>query len=234
MLRSLTPASQLGSGTITKDVDRLRGVSRLVDSIRKTTEYGRNEEIYGEYTGAEYWYCVVSGVVRQYVILGDGRRRIVDFLMPGDFFGFRPRHRDFFAADAILPKTIVSSYPRLQLELIVDSEPPLGRLLLEIASESISRSQGRLLIVGRVTAREKVRAFLSAMAKRSFDPSEETVVLPMSRYDIADYLAISVETVSRALSELTRRGSIKHASTRRIRVLKQPYLKERASKQSAA
>ena len=88
-----------------------------------------------------------------------------------------------------------------------------------MAFESISRSQARLLILGRVTAREKVHAFLDEMAHRSFDGRTNAVVLPMSRYDIADYLAISVETVSRALTELKRRGTIRTAGTRRIQML---------------
>jgi CRP-like cAMP-binding protein len=118
----------------------------------------------------------------------------------------------------------VAAYPRQKLELIADSDPRLGRRIRDMAIESISRSQGRLLILGRVTAVEKVRGFLDEMMQRSFDQREEVVVLPMSRYDIADFLGISVETVSRALTELKRRGSIKPTSTRRIQMVNRPRL----------
>jgi CRP/FNR family transcriptional regulator, nitrogen fixation regulation protein len=208
--------------------DCLYGLSPLVDSARRVSAYRRNQEIHGGDEGAEYWYCLLSGAARKYLLLADGRRRIVDFLMPGDYFGFRGRHQEFLAAEAIAPGTNVASYPRHRLETIADSDPQLGRRVREIAFESISRSQARILILGRVTALEKVRAFLDEMKQRSFDQSDGTVVLPMSRYDIADYLAISVETVSRALSELKRRGNIKPASTRRIRFMNPTPLMARA------
>jgi CRP-like cAMP-binding protein len=200
-------------------VDLLHGVSARVDSLRKLLAYRRNQQIYGTDGGTENWYCVLSGAVRTSILLADGRRRIVDFQMSGDFFGFRARHNDSFAAEAIVPGTRVACYPGHALGMIADSNTLLSRRMREIALESISRSQARLLILGRVTALEKVRGFLEEMAQRSFDQREQAIVLPMSRYDIADYLAISVETVSRALTELKRRGSIKPASTRCIRMI---------------
>jgi CRP-like cAMP-binding protein len=221
-LRSL-PRPEQGTAETAKHPDTLRGISPLVDSIRKVASYQRNQDIYRATGSAEHWYCLLSGAVRKYLLLVDGRRRIVDFLMPGDFFGFRPCHPEFFATEAIVPGTIVACYPRQRLEMIADSDPRLGRRIRELAFESISRSQARLLILGRVTALEKVRGFLDEMAQRSFDQSDEAVVLPMSRYDIADYLAISVETVSRAMTELKRRRIIKSASTRRIQLMNRPY-----------
>lgn len=218
MLRSLSKPEQ-GPAEVSGSHDRLCGVSPVVDSLRKIGAYRRNQEIYSGTDGFEYWYCIISGAARKYALLADGRRRIVDFLMPGDFFGFRSRHNEFFASEAIVTGTTVARYPRQRMELAADSDPRLGRRIREIAFDSISRSQARLLILGRVTAIEKVHAFLDEMVQRSFDRSEATVVLPMSRYDIADYLAVSVETVSRAWTELKRRGTIRPASTRRIRVI---------------
>jgi CRP/FNR family transcriptional regulator, nitrogen fixation regulation protein len=205
-------------------VDLLHAVSARADSLRRLLAYRRNQQIYGTGEGAEYWYCLLSGAARTSILLTDGRRRIVDFLMPGDFFGLRARHRDSFVAEAIVPGTCVACYPRHALEMIADSNALLGRRMREIALESTSRSQARLLILGRVTALEKVRGFLEEMAQRSFDQREQAIVLPMSRYDIADYLAISVETVSRALTELKRRGSIKPASTRCIRMMSRSHV----------
>lgn len=222
MLSSL-PLRQLGSASLPTNRDFPCGISPRADSTRKVLAFRRNQEIYGTNAGPEKWYCVLSGAARKYLLLPDGRRRIVDFLMPGDFFGFRARHQEFFAAEAIVHETTVACYPREALEMIADSDTEIARRIRELAFDTISRAQGRLLILGRVTALEKVRGFLDEMAQRSFDKSEETVVLPMSRYDIADYLAISVETVSRALTELKRRGSIKPASTRRIRMMRTPF-----------
>lgn len=209
----------------TQNPDLLYGISARADSLRKVRAYRRNQKIYSADEDIQNWYCLLSGAARKYILLADGRRRIVDFLMPGDFFGFRARHNDAFAAEAIIPGTNVASYPRQGLEIAADADVILARRIRDIALESISRSQARMLILGRVTALEKVRGFLEEMAQRSFDQREEAVVLPMSRYDIADYLAISVETVSRALTELRRRGSIKPASTRRIRMTNRSHPK---------
>jgi CRP-like cAMP-binding protein len=202
-----------------KNIDPVRGLSALADSARRVFSYHRDQEIYGPAGGEAHWFCVLSGAGRKYVLLADGRRRIIDFLLPGDFFGFRARHEAFFAADVITAGTEVARYPRRGVEAAADSNPRLARQIRELAFESISRSQARLLILGRVTAREKVHAFLDEMTHRSFDGRANAVVLPMSRYDIADYLAVSVETVSRALTELKRRGAIRAAGTRRIEIL---------------
>jgi CRP/FNR family transcriptional regulator, nitrogen fixation regulation protein len=199
--------------------DRIRGLSVLADSTRRILSYDREQEIYGPTRAEDHWFCVLSGAARKYVLLADGRRRIIDFLLPGDFFGFRAQHEQVFVADAITAGTELARYPRRSIEMAADSNPPLSRQICELAFESIWRSQARLLILGRVTAREKVQAFLDEMAHRSSDGDANAVVLPMSRYDIADYLAISVETVSRALTELKRRGAIRAAATRRIQVL---------------
>jgi CRP/FNR family nitrogen fixation transcriptional regulator len=107
---------------------------------------------------------------------------------------------------------------------VADTDPRLGRRLRDIVFEAVARSQARLLILGRVTALEKVGAFLIEMGQRSFDRNQQAIVLPMSRYDIADYLAISVETVSRALTELQRRGMIRYVGTRRIRLVDREQL----------
>jgi CRP-like cAMP-binding protein len=201
-----------------ESVDPLRGLSTLADSARRISSYHRDQEN-GPTAPDEHWFCVLSGAARKYVLLADGRRRIIDFLLAGDFFGFWAQHEAFFAADAIVAGTEVARYPRRGVEAAADSNPRLGREIREQAFASISRSQARLLILGRVTAREKVHAFLDKMAHRSFDRRANAVVLPMSRYDIADYLALSVETVSRALTDLKRRGTIRAAGTRRIQIL---------------
>jgi CRP/FNR family transcriptional regulator, nitrogen fixation regulation protein len=200
-------------------LDAICSLSPKVDSIRGFASYERGEEIYSGTDSSEYWYCVISGAARKYALLCDGRRRVIDFLLPGNFFGFQTRHKEFFATEAIVAGTIVTRYPTRKLDMLADADPRVGRRTREIVCEAIARSQARLLILGRVTALDKVGAFLIEMAHRSFDRNQQAVVLPMSRYDIADYLAISVETVSRALTELKRRGIIRYIGTRRIRLL---------------
>jgi len=181
--------------------------------------YRRGQEVIGHVESGDYWYCVLKGAVREYAILAEGRRRIVDFLLPGDFFGFPTSHRNFFAADAVSEGTVLARYPRRSLEQAADANPQISTQLREIAFEALWRSQVRLLILGRVTANAKVSSFLIEMAERSFDARDQTVLLPMSRYDIADYLAISVETVSRALTVLDQCGAIRFADRHRLQIL---------------
>jgi CRP/FNR family transcriptional regulator, nitrogen fixation regulation protein len=210
-------------------MERMRAASRpagtqtdplqVVARLYSAKSYRRGQEIYGAGEPADFWYHLLSGSARKCAILADGRRRIVDFLMPGDFFGFRARHERSFAVEAISHGTTAGTYPRHRIEAAADTDPALGRRIREIAFESIARSQARVLITGRVTALEKVGSFLVEMGNRSFDRSEQTVVLLMSRYDIADYLGLSVETVSRALSSFKQRGAIRFVGPHRVRLV---------------
>lgn len=175
----------------------------------------RGDLIYGRDDPVECWYSIVSGMARKSTVFQDGRRRIVDFLMPGDFFGFSSRELRYFDVEAVTDDTVVATYARPEIERLAAVELDVNRLVRDLACESISRLQTRILILGRVTALKKVGAFLVEMADRSCSRPELPVVLSMSRYDIADYLALSVETVSRAITHLQRRGRIalhgKHA-----------------------
>jgi CRP-like cAMP-binding protein len=188
-----------------------------VACLRSIMSYRRGQTIYGERDPADFWFHLISGAARKYALLADGRRRIVDFLMPGDLFGFGIRDSHFFAAEAITPGTVIACYPRRAMETAADTDPALGRRLREIAFEAIYRSQARVLTTGRVTSLQKVGSFLVEMSHRSFDPVDKTVFLPMSRYDIADYLGLSVETVSRALTEFKHCGAIQFVDPHHVR-----------------
>ena len=194
------------------------GIASL-SSIRVISSYAKAEPIYSGLNPADHWYCVLAGAARKYTVLSDGRRRIVDFLLPGDYFGFRDRHHHYFAADALLDGTMVARYPLRSIEAAADRDPRLSREIREIVFDTISRSHARLLILGRVRSVEKVAAFLAEMAERCLDRREHTVVLPMSRYDIADYLALSVETVSRALTRLRHERAIRFVDKHHIAIL---------------
>src|SRR5690606_33967987 len=115
--------------------------------------------------------------------------------------------------------TEVARYPRGNIERLADFDPRVGRLIREAAFEAISRSQARIPILGRMNARERVGAFLIEMAERSRPAAPDVVVLSMSRYDIADYLGLAAETVSRTLSDLLQSGAIQFEGMRRVRIL---------------
>src|ERR1700679_2515028 len=115
------------------------------------------------------------------------RRQIVDFLLPGDLFGF---HTGDCSVECVVANTMVVRYPRREMESLMEANPQLARGVREFAFESIDRMQSRIILLGRSRAMERVCEFLLEMAYRVQIESLETVSLPMSRYDIADYLAI--------------------------------------------
>ena len=191
-----------------------------------TMRYGRGEEIYAPDDPAEHWYRMIAGMARKCAIKADGRRQIVDFLLPGDFFGLVTRHEHRFAVEAVLNGTEVARYPRGKIERLADFDARIGRRIREAAFEAISRSQSRMLILGRMSASEKVGAFLVEMAERSRPGAPEAVALAMSRYDIADYLGLAAETVSRTLSELRQSGAIRLEGAHRVRILDRAALEQ--------
>jgi CRP-like cAMP-binding protein len=189
------------------------------DCLAATTRYRRGQEVYAPEDPAEHWYRVISGMARKCAIKADGRRQIVDFLLPGDFFGLITRHQHRFAVEAVTDGTEVARYPRGKIERLADFDPRVGRLIREAAFEAISRSQARMLILGRMSAQEKVGAFLMEMAERSRAGAARGLVLAMSRYDIADYLGLAAETVSRTLSDLRQGGAIRFEGAHRVRII---------------
>jgi CRP-like cAMP-binding protein len=196
-----------------------RHTLEALDSLAVRTRFRSGQEICGARRPADAWHRVISGVARRCVVRADGRRQIVDLLLPGDFFGFTARAEYGFAVEAVMEGTLIAAYPRRRVEMLADTDPQLGRELREISFQILSRLQAQLLIVGRVTALEKVGSFLLEMAARLSDGPADRVVLPISRYDIADYLAVSVETVSRSLTDLKQRGMIALSGRRQVRIL---------------
>jgi len=199
---------------------------RCLDAIAVPTTYRRGQEVCGECRPAEHWYCVIAGAARRCALRADGRRQIVGLLLPGDFFGFTASNEYEFTVEAIVEGTVIAGYPRRRAELLVDSSPELARELRQVAFEVIARLQAQLLTLGRITAIEKVGSFLLDIARRSARGREDSVALPVSRYDIADYLAVSVETVSRSLTDLKQRGVIKFSGTRTLKIVDPEALEE--------
>jgi CRP-like cAMP-binding protein len=189
------------------------------DCLAATSRYRRGDEVYAPEDPAEHWYRVMSGMARKCAVRADGRRQIVDFLLPGDFFGLITKHQHRFAVEAVTDGTEVARYPRGKIERLADFDPRIGRLIREAAFEAISRSQARMLILGRMSAQEKVGAFLMEMAERSRAGAAQGLVLAMSRYDIADYLGLAAETVSRTLSDLRQGGAIRFEGAHRVRII---------------
>jgi CRP/FNR family nitrogen fixation transcriptional regulator len=199
---------------------------KSLDRFAVITTFHRSQEICSQGRPADNWYCVVSGAARRCVIRLDGRRRIVDLLLPGDVFGLVAGDEYDYTIEAVAEGTVVASYSRWRVEMLADSDPRLAREIREVAFAALARLQAQLLILGRVTALEKVGSFILEMATRLSAERGNSIALPMSRYDIADYLAVSVETVSRSLTDLKHRGVIKLSGTRGVRIVDRDALEE--------
>jgi CRP/FNR family transcriptional regulator, nitrogen fixation regulation protein len=174
--------------------------------------YRRNEEIFGEGEPAEYIYKILSGSVRSYKLLTDGRRQINGFYLPGDTFGLELGPDHCSSTEAVEDCTVlVVKRSTLLKGAERDSEIAWSLLSLTVADLKRSRSHGLLLIK---SAQERIAAFLLEMAERV--AGNGAVELPMSRQDIADYLGLTIETVSRTLTQLVDSSTIQLMASRRI------------------
>jgi CRP/FNR family transcriptional regulator, nitrogen fixation regulation protein len=200
-------------------------LSRL-DEFAAIVKCHRDQEI-SNYSGpAGHWYYVIVGAVRRCTIRSDGRRQIVDLMLPQDFFFVLDSKREE-TIEAIAEETVLASYPGGRVELLAERDRKFARELREVAFQSLIRTQKQLMILGGVTAVEKVGAFLLSLDGRASDRRGQ-VELPVTRYDIAEYLAVSVETVCRAMTDLQQRGVITLAGTRTVKILNRSALQERA------
>ncbi len=177
--------------------------------------FDRNIEIYGEDEPAEYVYKVVSGAVRSYKLLSDGRRQIGAFHLPGDIFGLEVGDDHRFTAEAIADCVILVAR-RSAIIAHAARDPEMARALWAVTAGDLERAQDHLLLLGRKNAQERVATFLLEMAARESSATE--VELPMSRQDIADYLGLTIETVSRTLTQLEGEAAIEIPTSRRIRL----------------
>jgi CRP/FNR family transcriptional regulator, nitrogen fixation regulation protein len=166
-------------------------------------QYNKGTEIYGEAEPADYIYQVADGSVRSYKLLSDGRRQIGAFHLVGDIFGLEngPVHR--FTAEAIFDTT-VRLMKRCSLENVAERDAFVTLDLLNMTTSNLQHAEDHMLLLGRKTSLERVAAFLLEMDRRL--TATGVLALPMSRRDIADYLGLTLETVSRALSYLHGKG----------------------------
>ena len=161
--------------------------------------------------------CISSGAVRKFALRPNGQRQIIDIAFAGDFLGFAPVDPAFFL-EAISNDTRIISFNRAQIDGLVIRFPAVAVLMQQCAVNVIRRLEHHLLIQSRITAREKVAAYLAEISRRVSTSGTNAIVLPITRYDIADHLGIAVETVSRTMTILCRRGSIALKTPRSVEI----------------
>lgn len=181
--------------------------------VGATKSFGRDQAIYGEGDRADLVYKVITGAVRAFRVLADGRRQISDFYLPGDVFGVELDAERRSGAEA-LGETVLLIARRSA----VAEQPEQGQRLWRYAMRQLRRSQDQVLTLGRRSATERVASFLIDLAERLGGGGD--VDLPMSRQDMADYLGLTIETVSRTVSQLQGSGLIRLTGCRHVRLMR--------------
>jgi CRP/FNR family transcriptional regulator len=187
------------------DKAELRGLEHLGRHVH----FSSCETVFAQEEMTTSFYNLLEGVMRLYKLLPDGRRQIVGFALPGDFLGMTTSARHSFSADAIGP-VAVCRFSRTSFARFIEDKPHLLRRINELAVRELSQAQDHMVLLGRRSAEEKVATFLIGWRDRLaqlWSPSK-MVPLQMSRQDIADYLGLTIETVSRTFTKLERDGVI--------------------------
>ena len=196
-------------------------VSHAIEVTGSLTSFPRGMEIFAEEEPAEYVYKVVIGAVRFSKLLADGRRQIGAFYLPGDIFGLETDDAHAFSAEATTDSQILV-VRKSRFLARATQEPLLLRQLRTRTMEHLQRAQSHMLLLGRKNAQERVAAFLLDLADRQ--DASSTLDLPMSRQDIGDYLGLTIETVSRTITQFERDGLIAIETPRHIRLRRRSAL----------
>ena len=206
-----TPASAIAKGAA-QPTDPLAGIGAVI-------AVPANGTIHAEGDAATQCYRVLSGLVRVSKLTADGRRQIVRFLLPGDMLGLEARSVHTLGAEAV-GATVLVRYARRQVEALADRDLRIAAWLRARISSALIATEDHMVMLGQSSARERVAHFLVALASRAqaedADDLPGSVDLAMSRYDIADHLGLTVETVSRTLTMLKREGTINIVGTHHI------------------
>jgi CRP-like cAMP-binding protein len=186
------------------------GISQLV-SVTYNVRSGK--EIFGEGEDAQFVYKLVTGSVRVCKTLTDGQRHISCFHVPGDVFGLERTATHRMGAEA-LEASQVLMFRRSQVERLIASDLDAAHQMLEIFVGKLDNAEAHMFRLGRQSALQRVAAFLVEMERR-LGP-RDSLELPMTRRDMADYLGVSIETVSRSISQLQRQHALNRSEPRRL------------------
>jgi len=201
-----------------------------LDSIAERVALAGGDILTNEAEPALNVFNITSGAVRIYKLLPDGRRQITGFLFAGDFIGLTAGYTYAFSAEAI-EETTVCRFRAAEYRALARERPSLEAALLSRAMHELTAAQDQMLLLGRKTARERLASFLVTMLSRDpLRPSGDNAVrLPMTRSEIADYLGLTIETVSRELTKLKTSGVIQAVSLHDLRIERPDRLKDMAN-----
>lgn len=191
-----------------------------LEAIRVVLNFRHGETLIREGDLADHLFNLRAGAIKIYKLLADGRCQITGFLFAGDFIGLAHDANYVFTAEA-LSDVEVCRFPRAKFEEIVRSCAGLERRLLAVASNELIAAQDQMLLLGRKSAKEKIVTFLLQLSSRQANRGESSnpVSLPMTRSEIADYLGLTTETVSRIMTQLKTSSVIRILDQSRVELL---------------
>jgi CRP/FNR family transcriptional regulator len=178
-------------------------------AIAVVTEVSAGQCFIGEGEPANSFFNVTAGTAKLFKLLPDGRRQITGFVAAGHFLGLAVSDTYAFGAEAI-ERLRYCRFPRARLRTLLDDFPLMEKRLLEVAANELVAAQEQMLLLGRKTARERLASFLLLQSRQGMPCGHlrQRFRLPMTRSDIADYLGLTIETVSRTLTRLRAEGLI--------------------------
>lgn len=182
----------------------------------------QGETVFEEGDSADYFYKLVRGSVRLVKIVASGHRQICDFLLPGDLLGFSNRPSHEFSAEAIGDCDLIR-YRRRDLDRLMKADPAFACELQALMAQGLNGAYAHMVRLCHRSARERLSWFLLGMADRT---NSDWIELPMSRVDVADYLGLAHETVSRAFTQLKKAGAIVEPTLNRIRIVDRGALED--------
>jgi CRP/FNR family transcriptional regulator len=186
-------------------------------------------ELFSEGDAAQHVFNITSGTVCLSKTLADGRRQITGFLTEGDFVGLAHGDTCAYTAESLTPVE-ACRFPRERFERYMAEHPHVERRLLQIASTELAAAQDQMLLLGRKTAVERVASFLLGLSEKATARGRpgNPIALPMSRGEIGDYLGLTLETVSRTMTQLRKSGAIDLDNVNVVRVVSQEALRQLA------
>ena len=202
----------------------LRDDHDLISRIGVPMTFAKDEESYGQGERADLVYRMLSGTVRTSRFMADGRRPIGDFYYPGDVFGLETTGSHSMAAEALSDCVILAA--SRQAMLAAGGESELKDLMWDATVRDLESAREHLTLLVRKSASERVASFLLGLAQRR---GETAVELAMGRQDMADYLGLTIETVSRMITQLQSSGVVEFESCRRFRVRNREALEDLAA-----
>jgi len=199
------------------------GLSAL-DTLGSVCRFRRGETIFGEGDELRSSYKIVSGAVRLSRNTEDGRRQIVEFRTAGDFLGFEWGGQCALSAEAVRD-VVAIRYMRTRVDRLVEERSDVRESLVALIREELHAAHEHLITLGCQSAKERVANFLLQMARKARVNDGETLEIELGRQDMADYLGLTLETISRTLSEFRSTGAIALPKRRQIRIVSKAKLR---------